>query len=154
MTALQEKPKEALEAYILYLQSSYARWYARSVSRNLWAWSILQTILMLSGFASALLAALMKESDFQNLKVFLVVLPVITTTASTVLVQSRVQIRWRLREAGRIASVSIVTEGRRRFAAATSDSECTEIHRDLEKKIEALESSQSLAFFSNPLRIT
>lgn len=149
---LERNPQDALEAYVTHLERVYYPWYERSVSRNYYLWLFAQLIALFSGFGTALLAAILNEGQFRGFqtgRIVLVVLPIVGSLASTVLIQSRVNARWRLREEGRIAFQSLVTEGRRRFAAAKSNEEWTTIHEDLERRTEELEKSQSLGFFAN-----
>jgi hypothetical protein len=154
---LQRTPQDALEAYILHLEKAYYPWYRRSVSKNYYLWLIAQMVALLSGFGTALVAVILKEEQFRGFqtgRIILIILPIVGSLASTVLIQSRVNARWKLREEGRIAFQSLVTEGRRRFAAATTDAEWTAIHHELEQKTEEVEKSQSLGFFANSPNFT
>ena len=98
--------REALEVFILHLEAVYYPWYEHSVSRNYYLWLISQLIALLAGFGTGLLAALLTEEQFRGFqagRITLIVLPVLGSLASTVLIQSRVNARWALREEGRIA---------------------------------------------------
>ena len=149
---LQKTPREALEAYIIHLEKSYYKWYERSVFRNYYFWLTTQLVSLVAGFGTALFAALINKDElgsFQMGRIVLIVLPVIGSLASTVLIQSRVHERWKLREEGRIQFQSLVTDGRRMYASAKSDEEWSSIHLELQNKTEEIEKAQSLGFFSN-----
>ena len=84
----------------------------------------------------------------------MIIVPTVGSLASTVLIQSRLNVRWKLREEGRIAFQSLVSEGRRRFAAARSDAEWTDIHKELARRTEEIEKSQSVGFFAKSPNFT
>jgi hypothetical protein len=144
--------REALEVFILHLAEVYYPWYGRSVSRNYYLWLSSQMIALLAGFGTAVLAALLTEEQFRGLqagRIALIVLPILGSVASTVLIQSRVNARWALREAGRIAFQTLVNDARKDFAAASSEAECKAIHEKLNHKTAEIEKSQSMSFFAN-----
>jgi ABC-type uncharacterized transport system permease subunit len=144
--------REALEVFILHLAAVYYPWYERSVARNYYLWLSSQMIALLAGFGTGLLAALLTEEQFRGLqagRIALIVLPVLGSVASTVLIQSRVNARWALREEGRIGFQTLLNDARKAFAAASSESECKAIHEELNRKTEKIEKSQSVSFFAN-----
>ena len=144
--------REALEVFIFHLGEVYYPWYERSVSRNYYLWLSTQLIALLAGFGTAILAALLTEEQFRGLhagRIVLIVLPILSSVASTVLIQSRVNARWALREEGRRAFQTLLNDARKAFAAASSEAECKAIHEELNRKTEEIERSQSISFFAN-----
>jgi hypothetical protein len=76
-------------------------------------------------------------------------LPFVGSIASTVVFRSKVMVRLRLREKGRVDVQTIVSEGRGMFAAAKSDQDYIELHKHLRDKIEQVEREQGEGFFKN-----
>jgi hypothetical protein len=155
---LPDNPRDALRDYIRHLEKHYYQWYRRSVRVNYYIMLSAQLIALIAGFTTSLVAAVFNDafgapnSDKPDkaVKIILIVLPFIGSLASTVLIQSHVSERWRLREEGRIAYQSLITDGRRRFATATKPDEFAEIYKDLEKKALQIEKRQSVRFFEHP----
>lgn len=149
---LPDNPKDSLGASIIYLENAYLKWYERSVSRNQYFYHIIQVIALVSGFGTALVAALLKDEQFRGFsagRIVLVVLPLIGSLCATVLAQSRVYERWRLRENGRLAIQALSNEGRQRYAEAKTPEEYTQIHKELNAKVDEIEKSQSAGYFSH-----
>lgn len=149
--AVADSPKEALAQFITKLHQDYYPWYDRSVRRHYLLWLPLQIVTVASGFAAALVAALMTDEAFQNFgigRVLLVVLPALSSAASLLIAQIRLQDRYRLREKGRLAIQDLNIEADRRFAAATRDEEYSQIHMELQKKLREIERYQGQEYFS------
>jgi len=150
MPIIHETPKEALQAYITHLETAYYKWYEASVRRNYVLWLCCQILALVAGFGTSVLAALLKQQLLSGGSGawVVIILPFLGSIASTVVVQSRVYERWRLREEGRVAFQGLVTEGRRRFAGAASPAEYSDIHKCLGEEVARIEKEQSGAFFA------
>lgn len=150
MPNIHENPKDAAQAYIAHIETAYYKWYEGSVTRNYVLWLCCQLLALITGFGTSVIAALFKDKlvSGDGIVWLIIVLPFLSAMASTVLVQSRVYDRWRLREAGRICFQALVTDGRRRFAAATSLAEYTALHKDLADETARIEKEQSRSFFA------
>jgi hypothetical protein len=150
MPTIHDNPKDAAEAYIAHLQRDYYKWYKDSVNHTYRFWICCQVFALVAGFGTSVLAALLSQKLISGpfIAGIVVVLPFAGSVASTVLIQARVYDRWRLRENGRIGFQSLVTDGRRRFAAATSSAEYTTLHKELSDAAEKLENDQSKSFFA------
>jgi hypothetical protein len=146
-----DSPKAALAQFIQELHETFHAWYDRSVRRHYRTWLPLQLITLLSGFGTSILAAIMSDAAFTDFgagRVVLVVLPAVGSAASTIAVQARLYDRYQLRERGRLGVQALYLEGQRRFAAATTPAEYSDIHGDLESRLNLLESEQGAGFFS------
>ena len=149
--ALADTPKKALETFIQELSSNYYDWYDGSVKRHYHIWLPIQVVSLLSGFATAILAALSDKQTFETygwLHLTLILLPAVGAGASTIAVQARLQNRYQLREKGRVEIQSLLNEGRAKFAAATNDKEYTDLYLDLGRRVDAIEQQQSEGFFA------
>lgn len=146
--------KSELEKFIDELHTDYEVWYAKSVRKTFRWWWLLQVTSLLSGFAFALIAALVAADVFvgtpyKTLSIIaLVVLPALSALAANTIIQFRVYDMWRLRERGRISFQNLVIEGRRRIHTAKSEQEYADIFEELQKKANEIENSQSEDFFS------
>src|SRR5581483_371283 len=101
---IEDNPKAALQSFIQELEEFYYPWYDKATTRNYYTWFAAQAVALLSGFATALLAALLKEDTFRAWgtgRVLLIVLPLLGTLGSTLLVQTRIVELEALRERGR-----------------------------------------------------
>jgi hypothetical protein len=110
---------------------------------------VAQGLSLVSGFATAVLAALLREDQFRSWgtgHITLVVLPLLGSLASTFLVQSRIAELEALREKGRETIQRLANEARVNFAAASSPEQYTEIHRRLVAEVSTLEQEQSRGF--------
>lgn len=106
-------------------------------------------MLLVSGFATAILAALLRQENFKTwgaAHIAIVVLPLISSLASTFLVQSRIAELEALRERGRETVQRLASEARVNFAAAASPEQLTKIHLALVSAISTLEQEQSRGF--------
>lgn len=150
MPTIHDTPEEAAKAYIIHLETAYYKWYEKDVRRNYYFWLLFQIVAIVAGFSTSILVAFYKKEIHSDgtIAALAVILPALGSLASTILVQSRVNERWQLRETGRIAFQNLVTEGRLRFAAATTSQEFTEIHQDLSKQASKIEERQSESFFA------
>lgn len=146
---LEDNPKEALEAYLKYMWTGYNKWYEKAVRDNQRLWLFTQSVAILAGFGTAVLAALSNETWFQNAvwRVILTILPLIGTLAGTISATSKVAAKWALREQGRQAIQQLVDSGRQQFAAATTPAEYSAIHASLVKNVSAIEASQAEGCF-------
>jgi hypothetical protein len=146
---IRDNPKAALESFIRELEVFYYPWYDRATNRNYRTWSVAQAFSLASGFATAVLAALLYEDQFRSWRaghIILVLLPLLGSLASTFLVQSRIAELEALRERGRETVQRLANEARVNFAAASSPEQYTEIHRKLVSEVSALEQEQSRGF--------
>lgn len=148
---LADNPKKALETFLQELRSNYYDWYAASVKRHYRIWLPIQVVSLLSGFATAILAAITDKQTFETygwLHWILILLPAIGAGASTIAVQARLQNRHQLRENGRLGIQALLNEGRAKYAAATTDKEYTDLYLDLGTRVNAIEQQQGEGFFS------
>jgi len=146
---IEETPKAALASFIAELEEYYYPWYDSETNRLYYFWTGAQWLALISGFASALLAACLKGeqiSDWGYGRIALIVLPLLGSLASTFIVQSRVGELEALRESGRETIQRLANQARVDFAAATSPEQFTEVHRDLVTAVSALEKEQSRGF--------
>ncbi len=144
-----------LTKYVAYLHQYCEKWYVRSVARLGIVFHGLAAIATLMAVSATLIAAL---ADFKAasdiIKGALIVLPILSVGATSFLRDWRVRDWWQLREDGRIAFQDLVTEGRRRLAAAKTEEECSLIHEQLQAKALTVEQAQKLEFFKMPQPIT
>jgi hypothetical protein len=141
--------KEVLQRFVDELHSDYELWYEKSRRRVMVSYAILQLISLLSGFGSAIVAAVIDTKDFRGwAKVLLIVLPALGSLAAGLLVQFRVYDLLRIREEGRLDFQELVTRGRIMLAKARSDEECADIHEQLLARASEIERSQSQRFFA------
>jgi hypothetical protein len=148
---IYDNPKDALAAFIEELEENYYTWYDGAASRNYTMWTVAQSTAVISGVATAVLAACMREElfkDYNFFRIALIVMPVIGTLAFTFLLQTRVRDLLALRERGRQSVQSLITRARAEFAAAASAERYTTIHRDLASRIEQIEKEQTVGFFA------
>jgi hypothetical protein len=141
-------PREALAGFVESLHSDYEVWYAKSVRRvNRWYW-ILQMAVLLSGFLTSVVAAVVEQQTFASWgKWVLVVMPAVGSLAAACLLQFRTYELWRLREQGRVAFQDLAITGQRLFPAAKTDEERSAIHADLQKKATEIEQTQNDSYF-------
>jgi hypothetical protein len=139
-------PRAALATYIRELEEHYYPWYDSAASRNYFLWSIAQAIALLSGFATALIAALLRDDQFQTWafgRTLLIVIPLVGSLASVFLVQSRIVELEALRERGRQEIQRLAAEARANYASATTPEKLLEIHQALISAVAALELEQA-----------
>jgi hypothetical protein len=148
--SIPDNPKAACENYITEVETLYYPWYDAIASRHYYFWCILQGLATLAGFATAVLAALIKKEALDGFgwsRVSLIVLPFLGSLASTLLVQLRIRALLGLRERGRQAFQHLIEQGMVRFAAASSPDDYTKVHRWLVEEAAAIEREQSRGFF-------
>ena len=146
---IEDNPKAALESFIRELETYYYSWYDSASGRNFYALFVAQALSFLCGFATALVAAILRQDQLGSWstgRVLLVVLPLIGALASTFVVQSRIADMLALRESGRETIQLLANSARAEYAAATTPERYTQIHRDLVAKVSALEQEQSRGF--------
>jgi len=144
----QSRPQAALEEFLTELHSVYENWYDRQTRKAYRRYMVLQAVALLSGFLSAVIAAVADAQTFVPWgKTLLIVLPLLGSLAGTILLQSRTYDTWQLREEGRFQFQGLVGSGRLRAAAATSDEEFSKIHEELHRRAQEIEEKQSLSFF-------
>jgi hypothetical protein len=148
-SSLARTPQDALEVLLVELDEQYYPFFARATRRLLWSCLVLQNVALLSGFVTAIMAAVVTDEAFRSyswIRVALICLPALGAALSTVMVQARLQERLQLREEGRRAIQEMLNEGRRRFASATKSEEFSEIHQDLNKQIDELFRAQAITY--------
>jgi hypothetical protein len=146
---IESDPKAALESYIRELEEFDYPWYQRAVTRNLRYWAIAQGIALISGFATALIAAFVKSDPGTGFTVgrgFLIAVPIIGSLASVFLVQLRIAEFEALREVGRVTIQRLASQARADFAAATTPTQFSELHWALIAAVSQLEEQQGRAF--------
>ncbi|MFI5142471.1 MAG: hypothetical protein ACHQQS_01045 [Thermoanaerobaculales bacterium] len=146
---IADTPKAALASFITELETYYYSWYDSATTRNYYTWFVAQVLSLLSGFATAVIAALLHNDQFKSWglgHIALVVVPLVGALASTFLVQSRIAELEALREAGREAIQRLANEARANFASASSPQEYTKLHLALAAEVSTLEREQSRSF--------
>lgn len=145
------KPMDAAQALIKELEFDYYPWYKKSKNRNCYAWYACQYFSLVAGFGTALIAALdqggLAESLGDANHWLLVLLPFLGSMTATVLVQSKVFLRYQLRERGRVEVQWLVLHGKGQFAAAKTDEEYAQLYGFLSSKIDEIEKMQGDGFF-------
>ena len=107
---------------------------------------IAQITVIVAGFATAIVAALVKdESVIGNApRLVLIILPIISSFAATVLVQARILERKMLRERGRQTIQGLIATAKADLAASKSDEVLSEIHKKLIGEVQELEGRQAI----------
>ncbi|TYT24957.1 hypothetical protein FZO89_00930 [Luteimonas viscosa] len=141
-------PRGELAFFIDQLHVDYEAWYAKA-TRSTYRWYLaMQVIAILASFSAAAIAAMTEIGEFTRwVKAAVVVLPLISGLAASAIVQFKLYDMWRLREDGRIQFQGLVTEGRQRLAAAATDADVSEIHKDLQQRAQTIEMQQGANFF-------
>lgn len=145
--SLPDQPREALEAYIRELEEGYYPWYEKASRRNKYLLMIAQVTVIVTGFATAIVAALAKDLSLVNItlpRLLLIILPIISSFAATVLVQARLLERKLLRERGRQTIQGLIELAKVDFAEAKGDESLSEIHKKLVEDVQDLEGRQAL----------
>lgn len=154
---LADSPRQALASYIAELAQNYYPWYDRKQRGYKRQWQILQTLTVVAGFGTSVLAALMQEKYFSGLgwgRLLLIILPSIGSLASTLLIQTRCLELMALRENGRRTMQYLLSFARLRYAALTDPTEISEFHHWLVKEITKLSEDQVAGFMAlSPSRI-
>jgi hypothetical protein len=143
-------PTEAFGRYMGELRSEYLSWYQSAIKVNSWGWQIAQGVGLAASFAAAVLAALWKEQtmmSFETIRVWLIVLPLIASFASSILVQLRPREIMLLRDAGREAIQNLIADAEARYPAIASDPAAISLlHQELVARVSAIEQSQTAEF--------
>ena len=127
--------KQAVEQFLKELIEIYYPWYDSSVRMHYWISLPFQWIGLLSGFATAIVAALATPDylrQFPSIRVLLIVLPALGSAVGYVAVQARLYDRYQLREDGRRSIQNLYNEARGRYAAATTPHAHAAIYQDIE----------------------
>ena len=143
---LSDNPREALEAYIRELEDDYLDWYTKASRRNKYLWMIAQITVIVAGFATAIVAALIKDVSMVGTapRLLLIILPVISSFAATVLVQARILERKMLRERGRQTIQGLIATAKADFANTQTDEVLSEVHKKLIGEVQELEGRQAI----------
>jgi hypothetical protein len=144
---LPDQPRESLEEYIRELEDDYYPWYDKASRRNKYLWMIAQVTVIVVGFATAIVAALANDLSLVSItmpRLLLIILPIISSFAATVLVQARLLERKMLRERGRQTIQGLIARAKVDFAQAKTDESLSEIHKKLIKAVQDLEERQAL----------
>jgi len=144
-------PKDAVANYILELETDYYRWYARKQRRAEKRWEFLQTLTVVAGFGTSIIAALMQEKYFAGLgwgRILLVVLPSIGSVASFLLSQTRLLESKALRERGRETIQYLTSTARTKYASISEPQQFAQLHEWLINEVRQLEQSQSKEFIA------
>lgn len=140
-----------LSAFVEGLDVEYGQWYDKAARRCFALWGGLQLLAILSGFLTAILAAVaaFPKNDPLPLigRIVLVVLPLLGSLAATILLQFRVYDLWHLREQGRLAFQRLASEGRGRLASASGKVACEKAYADLQNRAMEIEEAQAGRFF-------
>src|ERR1035438_5750595 len=98
MPTIHETPKEALQAYIVYLESGYYKWYEASVRRTYILWLCCNILALVAGFGTSVLAALLKKQllSGDSIASIVIILPFLGSVASTIAVTTRINDRWQI----------------------------------------------------------
>lgn len=142
--------KDAARVLLEEIRHGYCEWYERSVKRIQWLWLPLYLFGLLSGFATAIVAALAGEDDFRQLgwvRLTLILLPSCGAAVSTLLLQAQLHRRLILREEGRREFQLVYNEGRTRFSACKNDADYVALSDWLSKRIDAIELKQGEGFY-------
>lgn len=148
---LPRSPRDALELLIRELDTLYYPWYERSTENLKRASLPLQTFALLSGFATAILAAVFTggTDPIPNwVRVLLITLPAVGSSLSAFIVQAKLFERYQLRENGRLAMQSFLNEARQKFACLKTDDEIVAFLNELRKRVDEVEAKQSDSFFN------
>ena len=143
---LPDKPREALEAYIGDLEKNYYPWYDKASRRNKYLLMIAQVTVIVAGFVTAIIAALAKDLSLTNIslpRLLLIILPIVSSFAATVLVQARLLERKLLRERGRQTIQGLIELAKVNFANAKTE-DLSAIHKKLVEDVQELEQRQAL----------
>ncbi|PKK37418.1 hypothetical protein BWI96_05990 [Siphonobacter sp. SORGH_AS_0500] len=144
--------KESARQYIDHVYKYYCKDYDKGsiLFENLY--HIFSILIILLGFLSSVLAALDGEKLLMgktlDLKVALILLPLISSMLAAIITQFNIKEKYQLREIGRIKCTHLYTEARIAFAKAKIEDEFYKIHKDLASKIFALQSEQAYGFFN------
>lgn len=149
---MTESPHETgcsdLHALAVRVHRDYEVWYAKSVRRVGFSCMALQGITMLTGFATACLAALTSPNEFGGwTKASMVLLPAIGSLAAGLVVQLRLHDLWRLREDGRISFQDLALQVEGLARSVGTDDDLKQAFEMIRLRILGIETDQSRRFF-------
>ena len=146
---LDADPRRAFEVYVSQLEAEYLPWYRRAINVNFWAWQVAQMVTLLAGFGAAVLAGVVEPSmlrGYSTERVALVVLPLLASLASAFLGQMRPREIMVLRDAGRETIENLIAEAQAEYPTLVDTEAITAYHRELVRRVSALEQSQLATF--------
>ena len=133
--------------FIKYLEKSYKPWYSKNVARSLNLWYVCQSLSILCGFATAILAAFSDKEFFSSIgKVLMIIIPTIGSLAATIILQFRIFDLWQLREKGRVTIEKMISMGFQLYASNKTEQEYSELHKEFIEQTYKLE-EQKTQFF-------
>lgn len=144
-------PKEALANYIRELEDIHYRWYDGKQKSYKRQWQVMQTMVVVAGFGTSIIAALMREESFRGLawgRIVLVLLPSIGALASTLLIQMKTLEMMALREKGRQTILYLVSVAKLKYAAIDDPAEISKVHQWLIEEVAALSRDQAAGFLT------
>lgn len=142
-----ESPRGLLRWYVRRLELKDLPWYKNASTNQYNFWHALWLISLIASLATATIAALMEKDYFGgNVKVFLVVLPLVGAAANALLSQFRFRELEDLRERGRIEMEDIVFNAKRQLAAAPDDEACIQAYEQVRKRVYELDIAQHRSF--------
>src|ERR1700730_12892879 len=119
---MAENHKALLCNLISKLETQERPFYRRTSQQNWWAWHITVGIAFLSAVASALAAAVMKETDFGSYgRTLLIIISVIGAAATGLLHLYKFREKEALREEGRIELEDIIENAKSLLASSGDD---------------------------------
>ena len=114
--------KDLLQELVNKLETQERAFYMCTSQINYWAWHITAGIAFLSSVVSALVAALMKQADFDSYgKIVLVTVPVVGAAAAGLLHLYKFREKEALREEGRIELEDIIANAKSLLADASDE---------------------------------
>lgn len=147
---LAENPKEAFGRYIIELETEYYDWYTTASNRNKYMFVALQCLAIVSGAATAIVAAIVSDTNRKEWRLVLVLLPLLGTFATALLAQTRLRDVLALRERGREQLQKLISNAKVEYAASSPDTDVhfTRVHKTLVEEISRIERQQALDVLS------
>lgn len=146
-----ESPREALGAYILELEQEYRPWYEASSTRWKVIFGVGQSTALLAGVLASVLAAAANQAALQStwFRITLVILPLLSSFAASIMGQMRARELVALRERGRAKIQEIISRAKANYAAAVDDPQrLSSLHIALVAEVDRLENDQATEFLS------
>jgi hypothetical protein len=143
---LPDDPRTAFETFIMQLEREYQPWYDRASNRNKILLVIGQGTAVLAGAATALIAGIVRQDQFLDLKWLLVLLPLLGAFATALLAQTRVRDILALRESGRQELQALISMARADYAEAVGAGNretLTGLHKRLVDDVGKIEKQQA-----------
>jgi len=146
-TNVENRCRAELKDYIEKLDKKYLKWYENEAHTQYQLWFSCFWVSIIAGFASSLVAALIKGGKFTEYgPTIIIVLPALGSLAGIILSQFHFRELEDLRERGRIDFQDIIDWARGQFAAAESEQKCLAVYEELRKKVTELEMAQHQEF--------